>query len=104
MRFNLIPRRLRLRRCRHGHPRSVVTCNLRRIGSGCERNIASGNVTPSQFGPALIRTGDRALWQAFAIARDFARGSDPQAVAMAHNVADGVAERVQAKGLADDEG
>ena len=38
-----------------------------------------------------------------AIARDLAGCGDPQPIAMAHDVANGIAESAQAKGLADDE-
>src|SRR5215472_1845559 len=54
--------------------------------------------------PPLIRDLDRSSWQAFAVACDLAGCGDPQPVAMAQDVANGVAESAQAERLADDEG
>jgi hypothetical protein len=58
---------------------------------------------PGPGSHALLRSQDRALWQALAIARDRAGRGDPQPIAVADDVADGVAERAQTERLADDE-
>src|SRR5947209_433077 len=44
---------------------------------------------------ALLRSRDRAFWQALAIARDLAGRSDPQLIAVADDVAHGVGESAQ---------
>src|SRR4029077_15524190 len=63
--------------------------------------------TPDFPGPgrhALLRSWDCAFRQALAMARDLAGRGDPQPIAVAEDVADGVAESAQAERLADDEG